>query len=209
MNEYFDKQKQLEADLNFRHPWFNVVYNYLIAGCMICLVISLVIWGLNVRTENRAAAMTASALASWQADQDAKETAAAKELAAIQASEEFVIKQEAEAVAKAFYGIHLFIDKYRYDEDDLITYARCMFNRADKSNDLISVVTAKDQFTGYRDDNPVLAEYYNLAFKLVDEWHHETIKPCDTAFQFAELTSAGIYLKQDLHADGYARRWHS
>jgi len=206
---YFEKQKQTETDLCFRHPWFNMIYNYLIAGCMIALVVSLVIWGVNVHTENKAAEMTATALASWQADQDAQRTAEAEELAALKASEDYVMKQEAEAVAKAFYGIHLFIDKYRYDEDDLVTYARCMFNRADKSKDLIGVVTAKDQFTGYRDDNPVLSEYYNLALKLVEEWHHETIKPCDVSFQFAELTSAGIYLKQDLHADGYARRWHS
>lgn len=206
---YFEKQRQIEAEMNFRHPWFNIVYNYIIAGCLVMLAVSLVIWGLDVRTERRAEAMTALAMESWQAEQTAKETEEAERLAEIKASEEYVMKQEAIAVAKAFQGIRLFIEKYNYSEADLVTYARCMFNRAEKNGDLIAVVSAKDQFVGYSDNNQVLQEFYDLAYHLVDEWHHEQTKPCDTSYQFAELTTSGIFLKNDLHADGYARRWHS
>ena len=121
---------------------------------------------------------------------------------------EYVMDQESTAVAKAFYGIVKFLDKYHYTEADLETYARCMFNRAE-GGDLITEISKPEQFTGYSDANPVLAEYKNLAQRLVEEWHNETVKPCDVSFRFAELTPNGIYLKQDLHADGYARRWHA
>ena len=84
-----------------------------------------------------------------------------------------------------------------------------MFNRAEASGDLIGVVSAKDQFVGYSDGNTVLTENYDLALKLVEQWHNETTKPCDSSFQFAELTPDGIWLKQDIRADGYARRWRA
>ena len=114
-------------------------------------------------------------------------------------------------MAKAFYGIDLFVEKYHYDESDLITYARCIFNRTDRtdSKDLIRVISEPNQFTGYSDGNQVIAQYKQLAQRLITEWHSETVKPCDSAFIFAELTPEGIFLKKDLHADGYARRWHA
>lgn len=210
LKEYFEKQRQLEADLNFRHPWFNVMFNYTVAMCMICLVISLVIWGVDVHTERKAEAMTATALASWQAEQDAIQKAEAEQLAAQKASEEYIMKQEAEAVAKAFYGIRLFIERYRYTEADLETYARCMFNRAEASGaTLQSVISRPDQFTGYSDNNLVLDVYYQMALKFVEAWHNETVKPCDIKNQFAELRDDGIWLIPDINVDGYVRRWHS
>jgi len=208
MEEFFERQQQYEDLLNFRYPWFNVFYNYLIAVCVVLLFASFIWWGIDIHTRHMAEAMTASARASWEADQQARETAEAEELEAIRTSQEYVMQQEATAVAKAFYGIRLFIDKYNYSEADLATYARCIFNRAE-NGDLEKVVRLTGQFTGYSDDNPVLQEYYNLALRLVKEWHSETVKPCDVAYQFAELTPDGIYLKKDLHADAYQRRWQA
>lgn len=120
------------------------------------------------------------------------------------------MSQEANEMARAFYGIRLFEEKYNYSENDLTTYARCMFNRADASgNDLIAVISQQQQFLGYDSSNPVLSKYYDLAFELIDGWHHEEQKPCDLSYQFAELTPNGIWLKNDLHADGYSRRWQA
>lgn len=207
--EFFAEAREEEKLLTWRYPWYNIMYNWIVAVCLVAILISFIIWGLNVRTQRIADEMTATAMASWQADLDAKETAAAEELAAIQASQEYVMQKEATAVAKAFYGIRLFVEKYHYTENDLATYARCMFNRADNGGDLIAVVSAKDQFVGYSDSNTVLTDNYNLALRLVREWHSEDTKPCDVSYQFAELTPDGIYLKNDLHADGYARRWQA
>ena len=210
MKEYFEKQKQLEADLNFRHPWFNVMFNYTVAMGMICLVISLVIWGMDVHTERKAEAMTASALASYQAEQDAIQKAEAEQLAAERASEEYIITQEAREIAKAFYGIRLFIERYGYDKTDLETYARCMFNRSEaKKTDLKTIIAKPDQFTGYAEDNLVLDVYYTPALEFVKAWHSEEVKPCDLSYQFAELRDDGIWLIPDINVDGYVRRWHS
>lgn len=210
LKDVFEAQRAEEQTLTWRFPWFNVMYNYIIAGIMFMLIVSLTIWGLNVRTERKAEAMTAQAMAAWQSEQNAALEAEAAELAAVRASQEYVMEKEATALAKAFYGIRLFVDKYNYGEADYRTYARCIFNRAEKgSGDLVSVVSTPEQFVGYYDNNPVLAEDYNLALKFVQEWHEETLKPCDLSYQFAELTPNGIWLKADLHADGYARRWRS
>ena len=208
MEEILAKQEQIERDMVFRNPWVPLFYNWLIAGMIVALFTSFVIWGLDIRTERRAADMTATARAEWEAQLQAETNAKEEELAQIRASQEYAIAQEATAVAKAYYGIRNFVEKYNYSETDLETYARCMFNRAE-GGDLVSVVSAKEQFLGYSDNNTVLDEYYNLAIRLVEKWHNETTKPCDTSYRYAELTPDGIFLKNDINANGYARRWHA
>lgn len=207
MNDYFKKQAELETTLCFRHPYFNLMYNWLIGILIIVLFGSFVWWGLDIHSRHMADEMLATTLAAMDAEHAEMIAAAEAEEAALKASQEYIIDQEAQAVAKAFYGIRLFVEKYHYSESDMSTYARCMFNRAENA-ELTEVVRTTGQFTGYADNNPVLADDYNLALKLVKEWHEETIKPCDTSYQWAELTPNGIYLRNVFKADGYARRWH-
>lgn len=203
-------QQEKEDDMNFRHPWFNVVYNYIVAATALALVVSLIVWGLDIRTERKANEMTATAIASYQAELQAAEDAKAQELAAVQASEEYIIQQEAKEVAKAFYGIRRFIERYGYSEKDLETYARCMFNRSDAAKTSLQAIISKpEQFLGYSDENPVLDVYFQPALQFVTEWHNEEVKPCDSSYQFAELTERGIYLVNEFGADGYAVRYHA
>ena len=210
MEEIFAKHALQEEEMRFRNPWVDVFYNWLIAGLVVLLFIGFVRWGLDIRTRNMAEEMTATALASWQAERDAEVKAAEEEQAAIKASEEYVMKQEATAAAKALFPVQNFVAKYHYSESDLITYLRCMANRADAAGTTLAEVVAQpDQFLGYSDNNPVLTEYYELAYRFVNEWRHEETKPCDSSYQWAELTPNGIYLKADFNADGYARRWHA
>ena len=201
LREIFREQKEQEEVLMFRNPSFSFWYNWLIAVTVLALFVSFAIWGIDIHTKRTAEKMTATALASWQSEQVVQDESAAT-------SQEYVINAEATAMAKAFYGIDRFIEKYHYTEDDLVTYARCMFNRAENA-DLVSVIAKPEQFTGYSDGNQVIAQYKQLAERLIREWHEETVRPCDTAYIFAELTPEGIFLKKDLHADGYARRWHA
>ena len=208
MGDYFKKQAELETVMCFRHPYFNLMYNWMIGILIIVLFASFVWWGLDIRSRHMADEMLERTLAAMDAENAEMIAAAEAREAELKASQEYITEQEAQAVAKAFYGIRLFVEKYHYSESDLATYARCMFNRAE-NEELTEVVRLTGQFTGYADDNPVLSDDYQLALKLVKEWHEETIKPCDVSFKFAELTPIGIYLKQDLHADGYARRWHA
>lgn len=204
LHDIFREQKEQEEVLMFRNPSFSFWYNWIIAVTVLALFVSFAIWGIDIHTKNTAEKMTATALASWQSEQVVQDESAVS-------SQEYVINAEAEAMAKAFYGIDRFVEKYHYDESDLITYARCIFNRTDRtdSKDLIRVISEPNQFTGYSDGNQVIADYKQLAQRLITEWHEETVKPCDTAYIFAELTPEGIFLKKDLHADGYARRWHA
>lgn len=208
MDEIFEKHDQLEAEMIFRHPWVPLAYNWMIAILVVTLLVGFVGWGLDIRSRHMADQMLATTLAEMDAEHEQMIAAAEAQEAEIRASQEYIMDQEATAVAKAFYGISRFVDKYHYSESDFATYARCMFNRAENA-DLQEVVSAKDQFLGYADNNPVLAEYYDLAIKFVREWHEETVKPCDISYIFAELTPNGIYLRNEFNADGYARRWHA
>lgn len=203
LREVFNSQRSEEAVLTFRYPWFNVAYNWIIAALIVVLTVALISWSLDIRTERRAAALTATAMADYEAGQKA-------ELEAIAAAEDTIMQKESESLARIFYGISKFQDKYGYDDKDFFTLARCVFNRVENghySSDLAEVVNQKDQWVGYFENNPVLAEYYDLAYKAVQEWHNETIKPISNDFVYAELTPNGIWLKNDFHADGYARRW--
>lgn len=209
LEEYFAEQERQESMMRFRNPGFDVVYNWMIALLIVALFGSFVWWGLDIRTRRMADEMTATALASWQAEQQAAEDARQQELAAARASEEYVMKQEATAAAKALVAIQNFVDKYHYSTSDLRTYLRCMANRADATgNTLAAVVAQPQQFLGYSDNNPVLDEYYSLAYEFVNEWRHEETKPCSSDYQWAELTPDGIFLKADINANGYQRRWH-
>lgn len=207
MEDYFRKQAELETVLCFRHPYFNLMYNYLIGILLIILFAGFVWWGLDIHSRHMADEMLRTTLEAMDAEHAEMLAAAEAEEAAIRASQEYIQEQEAQAVAKAFYGIKNFIEKYHYSDADLATYARCMFNRAENA-DLREVIATKDQFLGYADNNPVLSEYYDIAQKLVKEWHEESVKPCDPSFIFAELTPNGIFLRNEYKADGYARRIH-
>ena len=210
--QMMDEQSEREQNMNFRHPWFNMTYNYLIAAVAVCLIISLTAWGISIRKEHRDAELLATARASWDAERQAEADAKAAELAAYEASEEMVCKKYAEALSKVFFGAKRFQDKYKYTADDFRTLARCVFNRVENkaySDNLLEVVNQKDQWVGYYETNPVLDEYYQIALAAVKEWRAEETKPVSNDYLWAEFTPNGIWLKNDFNADGYARRWHA
>ena len=210
MEEILEMHRQQEADMIFRHPWFYMAYNYLIAVCVVALFISFFWWGIGIHTRKEAEAMTAQLLAQMDMEHEEMMKAAEAEQAALLASEEHIMTEEAKVVAKAFYGIRNFVDKYGYTDKDFETYARCIFNRADATGDSIeSVVSKKDQFLGYAEGNQLVKDYYDLAIRFVDEWHHETVKPCDIRYQFALLDDDGIWLVKNFNADGKERRWQA
>jgi hypothetical protein len=212
IKEVTDEQTAREKVLQQRYPWFNVVYNYIVALVLLGLMWGLFWWAIDVWAQNKADEQSAAALSAYQAEQQA---IAARQEEARKAAEndiEKVINSEAETVAKAYEGIKLFIEKYHYTDADLDTYARCMFNRVDAGNGVNSlhvIVSRPLQFTGYSDENTIQAEYKALARKLVTAWHEETEKPCDLRYQYAELTPEGIFLTMEVNAGPYARRWHA
>lgn len=210
--EVFEGQAQRERDMCFRHPWFNVVYNYVIAVVTICLFASFAWWGYTIHIdgikETAKAEGVQLATDQYQADADAKAQAAAVEAQ----SREAKLNSWSTEGAKLLYGMKGFIEQYGYDESDLETYLRCVYNRylyGQRITSLETIIATPDQFTGYNKDNPVLDKYYIFCLKLFTAWDGEERLPCDPSYRFAELTKQGIYLKADFNADGYAPRWHA
>lgn len=210
MEEYFNKQAELETLLCFRHPCFNLFYNWLIGGLIILLFGSFVWWGLDIHSRHMADEMLATTLAAMDAANEQMMADAAAREAEIKASKETILKESSNAGAKAIYPLDNFITKYHYSEKDLETYLRSGWNRHILTGEsLEAVFSAPQQYLGYADNNPVLTEYYDLAYRCFSEWEEEQTSPCDPSFQWAELTENGIYLKNNFNADGYARRWHA
>lgn len=77
----------------------------------------------------------------------------------------------AQYIAKAIYI------EYNGDSDtERAAVVWCILNRVDSKiypNDIISVVTAPYQFQGYKEDNPVIEEYFAMAKDVMIRWYAE------------------------------------
>lgn len=198
--EYDDRERLL----NWRYPWFNVVFNYVWLFIAVMLIASLIWWSGIVRKEQKDAEA-----------QENRNRAYAAELA--QAEEQ---KQKAfndmmdkwsAAGAKMLFGIRRFVDKYHYTEKDLETYLRCAWNRYlfyGKLTDLDVLIFTDGQFLECYRTNPS-DQYKEFCRKLFMEWYDEDVPLCDPSYVFAELTPKGIYLTDTFNADGYVIRWRA
>ena len=200
LEEYEDRERLL----NWRYPWFNVVFNYVWLFIAVLLIASLIWWSGIVRKEQKDAEA-----------QENRNRAYAAELA--QAEEQ---KQKAfndmmdkwsAAGAKMLFGIRRFIEKYGYTEKDLETYLRCAWNRYlyyGKLTDLDVLIFTDGQFLECYRTNPS-DQYKEFCRKLFMEWYDEDVPLCDPSYVFAELTPKGIYLTDTFNADGYVIRWRA
>ena len=210
LQEIFKAQEEREELLRLRNPSVSFWYNWFVALVVVALFGSFFWWGMDIQTRHKAEAMTAELLAEMDAENEYMLQAAEAEAAERQAQNERQQISEAQAVARAFFGIRNFVTKYGYDNSDLETYARCMFNRADaRGKTLTEIVAEKDQFTAYSDNNTLVKEYYDLALQFVAAWHAEDAHPCDVQkFQNAALTEYGIYLVDDIRKP-VPEKWHA
>ena len=210
LQEIFKAQEEREELLRFRNPSASFWYNWFVALVVVALFGSFVWWGMDIQTRHKAEAMTAELLAQMDAENEYMLQAAEAEAAERQAQNERQQISEAQAVARAFFGIRNFVTKYGYDNSDLETYARCMFNRADaRGKSLEEIVAENDQFIAYSDKNTLVKEYYDLALQFVAAWHAEDAHPCDVQkFQNAALTEYGIYLVDDIRKP-VPEKWHA
>ena len=210
LQEIFKAQEEREELLRFRNPSASFWYNWFVALVVVALFGSFFWWGMDIQTRHKAEAMTAELLAEMDAENEYMLQAAEAEAAERQAQNERQQISEAQAVARAFFGIRNFVTKYGYDNSDMETYARCMFNRADaRGKSLEEIVAEKDQFIAYSDNNTLVKEYYDLALQFVAEWHAEDAHPCDVQkFQNAVLTEYGIYLVDDIRKP-VPEKWHA
>ena len=208
--QIFKEQEEREELLRFRNPSASFWYNWFVALVVVALFGSFVWWGMDIQTRHKAEAMTAELLAQMDAENEYMLAAAEAEAAERQAQNERQQISEAQAVARAIFGIRNFIEKYNYTNSDLETYARCIFDRVDaRGKSVEEIVAEKGQFVAYSDNNTLVKEYYDLALQFVQAWHNEDAAPCDYyKFQTAVLTEYGIYLVDDI-SKPVPEKWHA
>ena len=210
LQEIFKAQEEREELLRFRNPSASFWYNWFVALVVVALFGSFVWWGMDIQTRHKAEAMTAELLAQMDAENEYMIAAAEAEAAERQAQNERQQISEAQAVARAIFGIRNFIEKYNYTNSDLETYARCIFDRVDaRGKSVEEIVAEKGQFVAYSENNTLVKEYYDLALQFVQAWHNEDAAPCDYyKFQTAVLTEYGIYLVDDINKP-VPEKWHA
>lgn len=80
---------------------------------------------------------------------------------------------DAEYIAKTIWG-----EARGCSKTEQAAVAWCILNRVDSEDpyypdDIISVITQKNQFDGYDPSHPVTDEHYNLALEVIDLWLKE------------------------------------
>ena len=175
IREVFAARAKDEEYMIFRNPWFNMLYNYIIAVLVIALAAALFWWAVDIHYQRKADAQEAIAIASYQAAEQAKADAAEEQRILAEQSEEAVVDKMSDALAKLFYGADKFKTKYHYSDADFYTLARCVFNRVDDSrfpDTIIGVVSAPLQLQGYSSSNPVWDNLYDIAYSCMVDWHN-------------------------------------
>lgn len=197
IRKVINDQRADEQKLREKHPWFDLAYNYLVAALLVAAFACLIIQIVQLQTEKKAASLAATAFAEYQAEQEAQAQAEAEALEAQKLSAEEQMKENARSLAKLLYGVRNFEAKYGYTNDDLITLVRCVLNRTESKEfpDTINGVLAQEgQWIAYSEDNPVLGNYYKLAYNALEDYRYEETKPCDTGFLWALVDEDGIWL---------------
>ena len=198
-------QSDHEHLLQWRYPWFNMVFNYLYAFLILLLAVSLIWWSGNVYKERK------EAEAQNERDRiQAEELANAEE----QKRKEFeeMLERWSEAGAKMLWGIRDFRNLYGYTAKDLETYLRCPWNRyleGKKLTDIETIIFKDEQFTGCYRSNAAPDKDKAFARLCFEKFLSEEIPSCDTSYTFAELTPNGIFLTDEFGADGYVLRWQA
>ena len=203
-----EERRKKEADMNFRHPWFNLMYNWVIVVLVVALFASFWWWGARIRKDNREASIRATAYAEFQAEQDAKEEEARQAVLAAQKSEEAIMKKNAELKAKVLYGARNFEEKYGYTKADFLTLCQCIDNRtAFYGMTVEEVVEQPEQWVGYYATNPVVDKYYKIALESEQAKQNRETKPTSADYVYAYYTDRGIYLSNKYGDDRGFGMW--
>ena len=203
LREVLQEQAERTEWLEHKYPWVEILRNWV---CVILLAFALIYsgiyWAVNTYNDKLTEAKEAGKTEAVAEATLQKEDEEAKK------KEEYekLINAETDAVAQMFFGIRKFQEMYHYTDKDMETYAQSAFNRAvARGQDLITVIFEDGQYTACSKFNDITIDFQNLARPMVIAWHENKDPECDTAFQYAELTPYGIYLKKSYGDE----RWHS
>lgn len=153
----------------------------------------------------------------WQASKDAAKYAeqfeqyrlqlvqkAAQEAAERQEDPYVVqLRTEAELLAKILYGVK------DNNENDLRTYAWCVFNRVDNPNfpnTFEEVADQPTQWMRYSADNPIVENLYKIALEEVTIWH-EGHRPVSDEYVYMNWSPTKIKLRDRWEEDSRTEYW--
>jgi len=212
MREFINARSERTRELMREFPWFTKFYNALGALAVLVLIVSLIVWRVDIVKEQKATEAAAIAFAEQRAAeelriQQEKEAELAEQLALAQ-------QQEADTIlmAKFIGGINGFVENYGYSENDLRTYAECVINRVyDKKhgfpNTIEEVIRQENQWVGFSDDNQVIDQYYKIANVVVSNYYANANRPVSSDFCWVELRREGCWLKNEYSDSPYVRTW--
>ena len=208
LQEIFEERAAQEALLRWKHKWADIFYNWVITCVVVAMFFSFGQWGMDIHNRNTFAAGQQDAYAAIEAERAVQQEAEA-EAEKLAAAEDAALQiQEAQAVARAWFGIRLITAKYHYTVEDLYTYAYCAVNRAAATGKTIMEVLAEPgQFTAYSVHNDLDTDLYNLALQFIADLHAGKLPKCDVKFRYAVLSEMGIWLVDD-PGKPVPERWH-
>ena len=209
LNSLFEEQEKREEELRFRNPSVSFWYNWFIVLLIFILFAGFGWWATDISRRNRDEAVRSQVLAEMDAEHE--QMMAAAEEAERQAQQEQADLQiaEAKAIARALFGIRNFTEKYHYSNSDLLTYARCITNRAEATGKSIEeILDEPNQFIAYSSKNNLETGLYDLALQFVADWHDGKLPECDTKYKYAVLSEMGIWLVDDPNKS-VPERWHA
>lgn len=208
LKDVFDEREAEIHSLYQKYPWADILRNWIMALLIVALFASFVIWGLNIRTERIAADMTAAEVAKVNAEHEAREQARLQELAAMEQSQEAIMKKNAKIKAQVFYGSRNFEEKYGYTKADFLTLGTCMDNRCEFYGlDLETVAKRESWWVGYYDSNPVIDKYYQWALESEKERVEQDSKAIGTDYIYTNYTERGLYLSKEFNSDAPYTWW--
>lgn len=203
----FKDEAKRVCELNKKHPWYEILHNWLTALCVFLLFVSFGIWGINIYTERTAQAYAAEQVGQKEAEHQAFLAQMEADKIAEQESIENVMKSNAQVKAKLGYGSRNFIEKYNYGDADFRTLYQCVDNRLKNKiyagMTIDEIVFQEGQFISAYDTNPVQDYYYNLAMKSEQAKLNQVAEPVGSDYIYAIYTAHGIYLANDPKAPAY------
>lgn len=177
--------------------WLRLAAKYLLI--ILAFVVYTAIISNNAARHARAEQKAADALELQAYIQEQQEAAEAERLAA--ANKE---RNEAELVAQVLYGVK------DNSTADLRTLAWCIFNRVDNArfpNTIEAVVNQESQWMGYRSDNPVLEDLYQIAVDEMEHWRDGAHRPVSDDYVYMSWSPSSITLRDNYTESGSTHYW--
>ena len=113
------------------------------------------------------------------------------------------MREDAKQIAKVLYGVR------SNSTADLRTLVWCVLNRVDNQsypNTIREVVAQDKQWMGYRADNPILDDLFNIAYGEIEIWYGG-IRPCSPDFVFMNWTPSEITLRDTFEFSSKTHSW--